>query len=605
MVVENPVLPFWQWFLRGADGQIGTLPWFLIVAASLSVLALVCGYFVAASRHGPLKAGDQTYKVVMTGLRELLFISPRRIIALTRLAIQESIRRRVLVAFVVFVVILLFASWFLEIDNAEPLRLYLSFVMTATTYLVLLLALLLSTFSLPNDIKSKTFYTVVTKPVRAAEIVMGRILGFVVTGTMVLVVMGVVSYFFIVRTLSHTHVVDVFSLSGVPSEESFDGKQGLTTQSSAHRHEFRVDAEGNGETSFENGHWHKITGERLGDQITYDVGGPQDMFHSRVPVYGKLRFKNRLGSDAPRGISVGNEWTYRSYIEGGTRAAAIWTFDGVTGEAYPEGLPVELTLSIFRTHKGDIEKGVLGSLTIKNPADPDRQSSEELPFEAKEFSTNQRLVPRKLSDGQGRPIDLFRDLVHDGRVEIWVQCLEPGQYFGVAQADCYLEAQEGRFAVNFVKGYFSVWMQMLLVICFGVTASTFLSGPVAVMFTVAVITLGFFKQFILSVATGEVQGGGPVESLIRLVMQKNVTLPLDPGISITLVKWVDEFFLFLVKAFAIMLPDFSQYSAVSYVADGFSIPSNLLGQDFVACLAYLVGLVVIGYFALRIREVGK
>ena len=59
------------------------------------------------------------------------------------------------------------------------------------------------------------------------------------------------------------------------------------------------------------------------------------MLVARVPVYGKLRFKNRLGVDAEKGINVGDEWTYRSFIEGGTRAAAIWTFEGIRSRSFP------------------------------------------------------------------------------------------------------------------------------------------------------------------------------------------------------------------------------------------------------------------------------
>ena len=55
--------------------------------------------------------------------------------------------------------------------------------MAATTYLVLLMALLISTFSLPTDMKNRTITTVVTKPVHTSEIVLGRIVGFTIIGT--------------------------------------------------------------------------------------------------------------------------------------------------------------------------------------------------------------------------------------------------------------------------------------------------------------------------------------------------------------------------------------------------------------------------------------
>ena len=73
--------------------------------------------------------------------------------------------------------------------------------------------------------------------------------------------------------------------------------------------------------------------------------------------------------------------------------------------------------------------------------------------------------------------NLFEDLVADGRVEIWLRCLQPAQYFGAAQPDLYLRARDASFAWNFAKGYFGIWLQMVLLIGFGVTFSTFLSGP--------------------------------------------------------------------------------------------------------------------------------
>ena len=94
------------------------------------------------------------------------------------------------VVFAVFILILLFAGWYLDPASIDPARLYLDFVLTATSYLVLLLSLFLSSQSLPADIKSHTIYTVVTKPVRASEVVLGRIVGFTAVTTFLLLVMG-------------------------------------------------------------------------------------------------------------------------------------------------------------------------------------------------------------------------------------------------------------------------------------------------------------------------------------------------------------------------------------------------------------------------------
>ncbi len=112
-----------------------------------------------------------------------------------------------------------------------------------------------------------------------------------------------------------------------------------------------------------------------------------------MPYYGKLHFLDRKGVDVPRGISVGSEWTYRSFIEGGTPAAAIWTFSGINenslnkDENGAEVLPIELIVRVFRTYKGNIENGIQGVLQLRNP-DNKKIKSEPWTFTAKDDSIN-------------------------------------------------------------------------------------------------------------------------------------------------------------------------------------------------------------------------
>jgi len=605
MVLETEIVPFWQWLLTGTEGQLGTLPWFLSVAAAFALLALVAGYLLAAVRHGPLRAGDTTYRVVMTGLRELCVLSPRRVAALTWLAVRESFRRQALIGLLVFLLILVFAGWFLGTRGPDPARLYISFVLTSTTYLVLLLALFLSAFSLPTDIRDRTIYTIVTKPVRAGEVVLGRILGIAAVGTVMLAVMGACSFLFVVRSLDHTHTVDLASLKESVNAPVDGSRHGFTSRTAGHRHAVEIDASGNGQALPNRGHWHAIHARAGNGLQRYEVGPPEGLFRARIPIYGKLRFNDRTGANVARGISVGNEWTYRSYIEGGSAAAAIWTFNGIDPSRFPDGLPIDLMVSVFRTYKGDIEQGILGGMVVRNPAAPKKKVSDLIPFRAKEFTINRLDIPRDLTDSQGKPLDLFRDLVDQGRVEIQVQCLDPEQYFGMAQADCYLRAADGSFAWNFIKGFLGIWVQMIVVTAIGVMCGTFLSGSVAMMLTLGIVVVGFFKYFLLGVATGTVVGGGPVESLVRLVTQQNVTSSLDKGMATGLIQGTDTILLFLMRSFALVLPDFRSFSTVGFVADGYNIPSTLVAEDLITALVYLASMFVIGYFFFRTREVAR
>jgi hypothetical protein len=601
MVIDlSDVTPFLEW-LPG-----GLLQWLLVVV-SVTVLVILCAWLVAALRHGPVSATRITAKVLREAVLDLIHISPRRVWALARLSIQESIRRRVVVVFAVFILILSFAGWFLDPGSINPARLYLGFVLTATSYLVLLLSLFLSSLSLPKDIKDRTLHTVVTKPVRASEIVLGRIAGFAAVGTLLLVVMGAVCYVFVQRGLAHSHELTADDLRPMEGAEAGQPAElrGRTSFVHRHRHKVLIDREGQGHVEMEQGHWHDLTVEKDGDNATYRLGPAEGVFLARMPVYGKLTFRDRTGQPAEKGISVGDEWTYRSYIEGGTLAAAVWTFDGVTEDAFPNGLPVEMTLGVFRTLKGDVEKRVLGSLAVKNPKNKDNPPVEVRVFESNQYLTDMQVIPRELETPEGKKLDLFRDLVDDGKVEVWLRCVDRQQYFGAAQGDMYLRARDGYFLLNFAKGYFGIWLQMLLVIAVGVTFSTFLSGPVAMLATLGALVGGFFNDFMFRLATGQTYGGGPAESIIRLLTQANVTSEMEPGLRTTVAKTLDQPLEFGLRLVAAVLPDFGRFSFADYVAYGFNVSGDTVLTFTCRAFAFVLPVFVAGYLCLKTREVGK
>jgi hypothetical protein len=606
MVLEQELLPYFQWLIYGGEQTLGALPNFLLVFLGIAMAALVVGYAVAASRRGLMRGGDVAYRTVAGGLGEVVQTSPRRIWALARLAIKESMRRRVIVALGVFFLILLFANWFLTTNTQDPARLYLSFVLTASTYLVLGVALLLSAFSLPGDFKSKTIYTVVTKPVRSGEIILGRIIGFSIVATVLLAIMAVGSYIFVIRSLDHTHEVDAASVTRMTdSAGEVIGHEGATRKNAedGHRHEFRVNAEGLGQTSVMNGHTHDV--DRIDDN-RYRLSDPIGFIRARVPQYGKLRFIDRSGAAKDTGISVGSEWTYRSFIDGNTPATAIWTFANISPAIDNEGLPLALIVRVFRTHKGTIGQAISGQIQLRNPETG--LTSEPFAFDAADAQVQEHYFKNELNAvGTNDEIKLYEDLVSkDGKIEILVKCLERGQYFGFAQADCYIRLPDGSPVASYAKVCMSIWVQAIIVIAVGVTISTIVSGPVAMLFTAGFIILGFFRQDFVDIATGKSYGGGPAESVVRIATQANVMVKLEDSVLTSLVTGFDRFFAKpIMWAVAQCLPDFRAFSTVLYAADGYNVPWNRVFQDVTVCLGYVIGLSILGYFLLRTREIAR
>ena len=177
---------------------------------------------------------------------------------------------------------------------------------------------------------------------------------------------------------------------------------GTTRDAQNHRHDVILKPDGTLETDFKYGHRHTISVDTTGGKTKYTVSPPVDLLVARVPILGHLRFLDRNGSAQEKGINVGHEWGYRGFVDGNTKSAAIWTFDNVdenklfspSTPADKRGLPLEMTIRVFRTWKGNIEKGITGKLFFRNP---DTQlASDPIIITAKEFAVDRRFVDRKM-----------------------------------------------------------------------------------------------------------------------------------------------------------------------------------------------------------------
>jgi ABC-type transport system involved in multi-copper enzyme maturation permease subunit len=564
-----------------------------LLALVLAVLGLVIGYIVAVIKHGPGEGFLQLARIIgQLFTVDIPKMSFRRIFAIAKLAVKESIRKKILVVIGIFIVAMMFAGWYLD-ENAEyPARLYISFVLTVTNYMVILLGLFVSCFSIPADIKSRTIYTIVTKPVRPLELFFGRVFGFTAIGTMVLVVMGLLSYVFVVRGLDHTH--EVVSTSA-------DGTSGETSLVNLHRHTFTLNESGRGTTNETKGHRHIV--EKVGDKIV--IKDPIDDLTARVPVYAKsLSFTGRDG-ETNTGYNVGYMSEYQKYIEGDTLSSAIWRFEGVSPSLFQDVISYDMTISAFRTYKGDIVTPVGGIIyfrSVDGSAETERQS-----FKVKEFQVDRRTMRTTLKgfkNGQPADLDFFKDIAPDGSFEVVIRCQDRGQYLGMAAADVYLRPNDLQFWWNFIKGYISIWLQMFIVICFGVMFSTFLSGPVAIIATVSAIVLGFFGFFVDEIQNTTSKGGGPIEALIRIPLQTGSMIELDLG-NPTLeqaIQTIDYQLLRGVVQLKNAVPNFEQLGTADFVAYGVNLFGGLLGRHLTIAMGYFLLTALVSYFFLKTRE---
>jgi hypothetical protein len=270
---------------------------------------------------------------------------------------------------------------------------------------------------------------------------------------------------------------------------------------------------------------------------------------------------------------------------------------------------LDLTIEVFRTYKGRTDDpagipGIVGSLAVRNPKTGLEVDARIFEFN-KEFAIDEQYIPYKLQTAEGNTLDLFEDLVADGKLEVWLRCEEPGQYFGAAQPDVYFRARKASFTLNFVKGFLGIWLQMVLVIGLGVMFSTFLSGPIALVATGWVVVAGLVKDFIFRLATGLIPGGGPLEAFIRLITHQNVTSEMEPGLETTWIKIVDGVMIFMLRLVTAVIPSFGRSNFADFVAHGYDISANMVLQSACGTMGYLLPVFVFSYFFFKLREIAK
>jgi hypothetical protein len=191
--------------------------------------------------------------------------------------------------------------------------------------------------------------------------------------------------------------------------------------------------------------------------------------------------------------------------------------------------------------------------------------------------------------------------------------MDPGQYFGAARADLYIRSENKPFAWNFCKGYFGIWFQMVLMISFGVMFSTFLSGPVAMLITVGTLILGLFTTSFIKPLTESVieenykvlQGGGPIESTIRLVTQTGLMTELEDNAGTRFAKLADRAMMYGMRGVAALMPDLSRFNDARFVSQGYDVPHDLILQQATITAGFVLATFFAGFLLLRMREVAK
>ena len=506
----------------------------------------------------------------LMGLTRLRF---RRIWGLAKLSFKEAIRRRVLWAFSALLVVFLFASWYLPSKLEDQVRGYVGVVSFVITWLLVITAGLLASFSIPNDMKYQTIHTIVTKPVERFEIVLGRFLGFTMLMTLVLAVMTLLSLIYVAR-----------GVAPEAREESFKARV-------PEYGDLKVQAVKDGRV--------QESGKSVGREWSYRQyisGGDPNEKASWV-------FRN-LPADFANKPTVRCEFGFD-------------IFRTSKGKFENKGVQCKFTF-----------------MTWKCPAALDSREEPKLSQEFTQTGGAQDIT-RQFAREKGFyelggvevvdyhtiaidvPGELFADLAEWRKqksdappLTIVVRLEDLSQLLGVAKYDLYLLEDEGRnnFWENFFKGATGIWFNLVLVVVLGVTLSTYLSGIISWLLTMVLYVGGIFVAFVKDIASGTTTGGGPLEAFVRINSGTNLIAPLDDtAASVRLALGADKVVIWLLRRVLNLLPDLGRLDMTDYVAQGFDISiffrDNSLALRAALLVAYLLPWAVLAYYLMRSREI--
>ncbi|HKI17676.1 MAG TPA: hypothetical protein VKA15_07335, partial [Isosphaeraceae bacterium] len=113
----------------------------------------------------------------------------------------------------------------------------------------------------------------------------------------------------------------------------------------------------------------------------------------------------------------------------------------------------------------------------------------------------------------------------------------------------------------------------------------------------------FAFVFVFDLSRQAIMGGGPFESLIRIVTHDNQMSELTPTAGVVLAKTLDALVMPLMSMMVYLVPNFQALDVSNTVADGYMVSCRTILENSLLALAYAIPFSFAGYLILKNREV--
>jgi len=372
----------------------------------------------------------------------------RSIWAVATNTIRQALRMKIAAAFVILLLVCLPVMGVSMTGDGTlkgRLQTFVSYGLSLTSILLCLLTIIICAYSLTSDIKQRQIYTVITKPIRRYQLLLGKLLGVILLDMALLVLFSAIIY-------SITIYMPKF-YSATEAELTQVNNEFYTARAS-------------------------ITPPQL------DVSKEVD------EVYNRLKEAGQLPEDMSRS-EIMAELTSRKKLE--KRAAAvghelIWEFHNVK--------PLDPNESLFIRFKYDVSVNPADSQVYSQWFVGDYRQTKYGP----ELETPIYSVARKDPVRTFREIEVPADAVtQDGYLAVGFLNVPLNDTVVIFPLEDGLEVlyKADTFSANFIRAVLLILFRLIFLACLGVLAASFLSFPVAILFCLVVFFTAAFNSFVI------------------------------------------------------------------------------------------------------------
>ena len=362
--------------------------------------------------------------------------------------IRQALRMKIAVVFIILLLVLLPVMGVSMTGDGTikgRLQTFISYGLSLTSFLLCLLTIVVSIYSLTSDIQQRQIYTVITKPIRRSQLLFGKLLGVVLLDVAFLGLFSAVIYAITIYTprFSGASEAELTQLKN----EFFTARASLTPA--------EID----------------VTKEVLDTYNKLEESGQLPAGVSRNRIIAQLTSQKKLEK---RAAVVGHD--------------LLWEFDNVK--------PLGSGQSLFVRFKYDVSV---------NPPDlqvysrwvigDDRQLKYGGGIETPIYTLDRKDLIRTFYE-----IEVPADAVaKDGYLAVGFLNVPLNNTVVIFPPEDGLEVlyRAGTFTGNFLRAVLLILFRLIFLTCLGILASSFLSFPVALLLCLAVFFTGTISGFVM------------------------------------------------------------------------------------------------------------